>query len=133
MEVEVTYRQVKKFRQNVRQYLAAKNERTKFNYALTKMLDRTESVQNDINDKEQEIRIDLASVDKENILLIDKDTNAYRYTKENARKLQTKLRELDNEVVKIDCHQVDEAQIPKNLEAVWIEFFVPFVIAEPVE
>lgn len=122
----VTFQQVVNFRNAARQYLGQKQPRTKLNYALEKMLAKTEKIQQEYSDIEQEIRIDLAETDKDGILIITEKGN-YSYKKDSAKLLQKKLRETGNTTVEIDTHTVEP---PKTLESAWYEFFVPFVIED---
>jgi len=125
---KVTNKQVSTFRQNARNYLIANPEQSKLQYALSKMLKKTESIQEKYQEEEQEIRIDLATIDKDGVLVIDEKTNSYRYKKEDAKKLDQKLRELANKEVEIEPYIA--SHLPENLEAIWFEFFVPFVIED---
>lgn len=125
---KVTYAQIVQFRNNSRQYLGSKKvEQSKLHYALTKLIKKTESHFNDFTEQEQEIRIELAKTDKDGTLVLDKENN-YTYTKEEAKKLHKKLRELRDTQVEIEPHIVTD--LPKDLEPIWYEFFVPFVIED---
>lgn len=123
---QVTFQQVVNFRQAARTYLGQKQPRTKLHYALEKMISKTEKIQQEYVDKEQEIRVDLAETDKDGILLITEKGN-YSYKKEKAKELQKTLREIGNSPVSLEVHTVEP---PKTLESAWYEFFVPFVIED---
>lgn len=127
LKVQVTYQQIANFRNHARTFLTQKTERTKLHYALERVLKSTERHHQDFADKEQEIRIDLASTDKDGNLLTDKDTG-YSYTKPNAKELSTKVRALSLTNVEVDGYIATE--LPTKLEPIWYEFFVPFVIED---
>lgn len=131
--MNVTYNQVALFRKNARNFLAQKGlEMSKLCWALNKMLARTETVHQQYKDAEEGIRIDLAEVDKTtSVLLCNGPNNSYSYNKANAKSLTDKLRVLGNTVVEIEPHIASE--LPKNLEPIWYEFFIPFVIAEQAD
>lgn len=127
MESEVTYQQITNFRNNARNYLAQKQDRTKLHYALERMLRSTETHHQAFADLEQEARIDLASVDKDGNLLTDKETG-YSYTKINAKELTKKVREISLTKVKVEPYIAKE--LPLKLEPIWYEVFTPFVIED---
>lgn len=130
--MNVTYNQIALFRKNARNYLGQKgSEMSKLAWALNKMIAATETAHQTYKDAEELIRIDLAESDKTTGVLLVSSANVYSYTKANAKVLTQRLRELGNTMVDITPHIATE--LPKNLEPIWYEFFVPFVIAEPTE
>lgn len=126
--VKVTYTQIRDFRNNSRSYLMSSGtKRSKLHYAIDKMIKRTDKPFNDYVDKEQEIRVELAEVDKDGMLIVDEKGN-YRYKKEGAKQLQSRLRELGRTEVEIEPYYASE--LPKDLNPAFYEFFVPFVIED---
>lgn len=127
--MNVTYRQIIQFRNVARQYLSDKErKRSKLHYALERMVKETLKHNQDYADEETKISIDLASVDKENNLIV-KDGN-FVYTKDNAKKRNDQIRELLNKEVEVEpfiCSEIPE------LESNYWESFVPFVLEERKE
>lgn len=131
-KVKVTLQQIANFRTNARNYLSKQPspDASKLAYALGKMIKATDKIHAGYVDDENEARVELATADSDGNLKQDKETG-YSYTKENATKLQKKLRELGSKEVEVDPYYA--TIIPKKLEPVWLEFFVPFVIREERE
>lgn len=125
--VKVTNLQIENFRSNARNYLGRKSTaRTKLHYALTKMLMKTETAFQRFQEEQQDIRTELAMTDDKKALIID-DKNNYSYTKEDAKKMNDKLRELGKREIEIENYTVEA---PKDLEPIYWEVFVPFVLED---
>lgn len=123
---DVTYRQIIAFQNNARQFLSKKKEKTKLHYALQKMVSRMKCHVDKYYDIEQEIRIDLAEADKDGRLIMQ--GTQFTFSRENTKELLRRVRELKNEKVQIEPYIA--TQVPDDLEAIWYEFFVPFVIED---
>lgn len=126
-KARATYQEITNFRNHAKAYLTQKLDRTKLHYAIERTLKSTETHHQDFADQEQEIRIDLASVDKDGNLLSDKETG-YSYTKANAKELTKQIRTLSKTSVDVEVYIAKE--LPAKLEPIWYECFVPFVIED---
>jgi hypothetical protein len=74
------------------------NEETKVQKKLIKIYDKLKPSLQEYQDKANELRIDNASVDEKDILLLDEKGN-YRFSKQNIKILNKQLQELDNQEV----------------------------------
>jgi hypothetical protein len=72
------------------------NEETKVQKKLIKIYDKLKPSLQEYQDKANELRIDNASVDEKDILLLDEKGN-YRFSKQNIKILNKQLQELDNQ------------------------------------
>ena len=77
------------------------NEETKVQKKLIKIYDKLKPSLQEYQDKANELRIDNASVDEKDILLLDEKGN-YRFSKQNIKILNKQLQELDNQEVKFE-------------------------------
>lgn len=83
---------------NVLQQLIQQEQNTKFEKIFTKVLENLKKYIVEYNDKLEEYRLDYASVDKNNNLLLDEKGN-YTYNKDNFKKLKKQTTELlDKEI-----------------------------------
>jgi hypothetical protein len=74
------------------------NEETKVQKKLIKIYDKLKPSLQEYQDKANELRIDNASVDEKEILVLDEKGN-YRFSKQNIKILNKQLQELDNQEV----------------------------------
>lgn len=74
------------------------NEETKVQKKLIKIYEKIKPSLQEYQDKANELRIDNASVDEKDILLLDEKGN-YRFSKQNIKILNKQLQELDNQEV----------------------------------
>jgi hypothetical protein len=74
------------------------NEETKVQKKLIKIYDKLKPSLQEYQDKANELRIDNASVDEKDILLLDEKGN-YRFSKQNIKILNKQLQELDNQEI----------------------------------
>ena len=77
------------------------NEETKVQKKLIKIYDKLKPSLQEYQDKANELRIDNASVDEKEILVLDEKGN-YRFSKQNIKILNKQLQELDNQEVKFE-------------------------------
>lgn len=77
------------------------NEETKVQKKLIKIYDKLKPSLQEYQDKANELRIDNASVDEKDILLLDEKGN-YRFSKQNIKILNKQLQDLDNQEVKFE-------------------------------
>lgn len=110
----LTYKRVAIFREIGGLFLrnAAQN---KLHYAVKKMIAKTEGLHEEFIDKQTEIKVTNASVDKEKNLIMDKETKEYAYTADNFKKMNSELRLLSNTTVFLHPHFVIDDQLPADL------------------
>lgn len=108
-------------------YINRHPDRSRLHYALEKFIKKTQSKFEDYQDKENEIRVDCA--------LVDKDTKKFVMEEKNlsvdptkAKELQRKIRDLGREEVEIEPHFATE--LPPDLEAMWYQVFNGIIIEE---
>lgn len=85
------------------------NEETKVQKKLIKIYDKLKPSLQEYQDKANELRIDNASVDEKDILLLDEKGN-YRFSKQNIKILNKQLQELDNQEVKFEKISITNPQ-----------------------
>lgn len=72
------------------------NEETKVQKKLIKIYDKLKPSLQEYQDKANDLRVDHASVDERDILILDEKGN-YRFTKQNIKILNKQLQDLDNQ------------------------------------
>jgi hypothetical protein len=77
------------------------NEETKVQKKLIKIYDKLKPSLQEYQDKANELRIDNASVDEKEILVLDEKGN-YRFSKQNIKILNKQLQDLDNQEIKFE-------------------------------
>lgn len=126
-EVEVEYNQSALFRANARNFNTKNKNMSHLSWALIKMLKRTEEANEKYTEEANDIRRELAETNDKGHIIEDKDTG-FRYTKENAKLVDSKLRKLGKKTFMVQPYIVTE--LPADFEPIWLEFFVPFVIPD---
>lgn len=122
MKQTFTIEQVMIFRANAQRYIANK-PRTKYTYALEKMMSKTSFIERELQEFNQDTSVEYASVDdKGNILIIDEKM---QFTKENQKALTAKIRKYMKGEVEVETYTAQE--FPEELGADWEEVFAPFV------
>lgn len=122
MKQKFTIEQVIIFRANVNKYVTGK-PRTKFIYALEKMMAKTSFVEKQLSEFNQDASVEFASVDdKGNILFVN---DRMQFTKENQKSLTAKIRKYMQGEVEVDTYEA--AEFPEDLGADWEEVLLPFV------
>ena len=71
------------------------NEETKVQKKLVKIFEKVKPIVEEYQEKANDLRIDNASVDEKDILLLD-EKGGYRYSKEGAKLLTKQIMDLDN-------------------------------------
>lgn len=129
-KIKVTNEQVVNFRVNAERYIGTKpGVFSKFIYALNKVLKNTKALSDAYNEDVAEAKYDLASKDeKTKTILIDKDTNEFRFTSENRSKLDKDVKKILDKEVEVDCFQSTE--LPDDLTVSQLNVFCPFVVSE---
>jgi len=69
-------------------------QKTKSSAKMAKIVEKLKFHTEDYNEKMEEIRLDLASVDKDGNLVTNEKTGAYVFTKDSQRKFKEKVKEL---------------------------------------
>jgi hypothetical protein len=130
MALKLTYDELILARAVGQQYINKNPERTPLHYALEKFIKKTQRMAEDYADKENDIRVDCALIDKDTkkfVLMDDKKSIAVDPIK--AKEFQKKMRELGREEVTIENPHF-ATSVPDDLEAAWFQQFVGIVIRE---
>lgn len=119
-----TIEQVMIFRANAQKYIQQKaKERTKFTYALEKMIAKTSFVEKRLSEYNQDASVEFASVDdKGNILIVNE---RMQFTKDNQKALTAKIRKYMQGEIEVETYEA--AELPEDLGADWEEVLLPFV------
>lgn len=72
------------------------NEETKIQKKLVKIFDKVKPIVEEYQEKANDLRIDNASVDEKDILLLD-EKGGYKFTKDGLKTLTKQLQDLDNQ------------------------------------
>ena len=126
-KIKITNDELVTFRSAAQTFINRNPDRTKLHYALEKTLKRTLPFFEDYADKENDYRVDAAVIDEKTktfVLLEDKRSMAVDPAK--AKELQKKMRDLGRQTVEFDAHYATD--VPKDLEAMWVQMFVGIVI-----
>lgn len=91
---------------------------SKFSYAMSRIADRitsaTKKTNKEYSRKMRDIAVDLASVDKQGNLIIEKESQSYRFTVENQKKYDEKIDDLmdERDMKKFDIEPYIMAEYP---------------------
>lgn len=110
----VTYKKLARFREIGTLFLRNYHSKTKLHYAIKKIIDQTESIQEGYVDQQDAARIDLAMVDDATKKLLV-ENGEYTYTRENKKMLLQQLRALSNKEIVIGTHIVTMDDVPPDL------------------
>lgn len=125
--MKVTMEQVLLFNNNAEFYKQQHaGKQSPFIYALTKMGNKVKKHVEEFNEDVEAARIELAGKDKDGFLILD--GNAYKFTPENRKKLNDKIKELKSKEVDIEPYIA--TSIPKDLDFSFRQIFTPFVMKE---
>jgi hypothetical protein len=127
-EIEVSVGSCVNFTSTAVQYLANNKFQNKLTYALSRMIKQLKPIIEEFNEELEDVRIELASTDKNGNLIINKDTNNYVFTPDNTKKVKEKIKELREKTVKVKPYIT--TSIPTDLELVWYQHFIPFVLED---
>jgi len=72
------------------------NEETKVQKKLVKIFEKVKPIVDEFQEKANDLRIDHASVDEKDILLLD-EKGGYKFTKDGLKALTKQLQDLDNQ------------------------------------
>jgi hypothetical protein len=72
------------------------NEETKIQKKLVKIFEKVKPIVEEFQEKANDLRIDHASVDEKDILLLD-EKGGYKFTKDGLKALTKQLQDLDNQ------------------------------------
>lgn len=109
-----------------------KQVKTKFTYALEKMISRTNEYEKKYQSFLEDARVDLASEDDKKNLIVN-EKGQFSFTRENHKLLNQKIREKQKELVEIEPYFVDPKHIPEDLNVSLKEMFIGFVIKDEEE
>lgn len=122
--MKTAYRKLVKFSNVGRAYIAEKPEKTKVEYALTKMLNRIQSEAEKYAELQEDILLEHAYEDEKGRVVRD-ERGAYFYTKEGEKAKNKALRDLANqETGEIEPHFV---KIPNGFNESLVEAFTGFI------
>lgn len=131
--IKKSYDEINTFRLAAQQWINKNPERTRFHYALEKLLNRTKVHSEDYADKENDIRVECALLD---------DKKAFTYIEvegpmgpqknlatdpAKAKEQQKRMRELGRTKIEIEQYF---APAPDKLQALWHQHFLGFVLDE---
>lgn len=108
-------------------YINAEKENSKFKYALTKLVKRSDKALEPFFEKRGDILVDCASVDEKGNL-IETESGKYSFTPAKKKEFAAKTKELFPLEVEIEPYFCTE--VPKELDQSMIEEFVGIVIKE---
>ncbi len=126
--MKTTLQDVMIFRTNAERYLNAHKDRTKFTYALEKMISRTNKYDKQVRELSADLAIDHASVDDKGNLIVEKES--YVFTPTKKKEMDTKLRKALEKEVEVEPYQA--VDIPE-LRADWEDVLLPFVTVPKME
>lgn len=109
-------------------YINRNPDRSRLHYALEKFIKKTQSKFEDYQDKENDIRVDCALIDKDTKKFVMEDKNQLAVDPTKAKDLQKRIRDLGRETVDVEPHYATE--IPPHLEAMWYQVFNGIIIKE---
>ena len=108
-------------------YRLAEDNNTKLIHALKRFITENKSHIERYNDELLDKKIDLASVDERQNLIIN--NNQYSYTKENQKRLNLEIKTLNNKEVEVKvCLLIKSEDSPKDLLPAHKELFTGLVI-----
>ena len=126
--MKTTLNDVMVFRANAERYIQGK-ERSKFTYAIEKMLSRTSKIAREVSDIIEDLRVDHASVDdKGNLLVVNGE---YVFTPAKKKEMEKKYRESLAKEVEVEPY--DASDKPTDMRADWEDVLMPFVSVPKLE
>lgn len=127
MAITITNDTLVNTRNGAQLYINRHPDRSRLHYALEKFIKKTQTKFEDYQDRENDIRVDCALIDKDTKKFVMEDKNlAVDPTK--AKDLQKRIRELGRETIEIEPHYATE--VPDGLEAMWYQAFNGIIIKE---
>lgn len=137
MSVKVTYNQINDFRANGRSYIQhIGSKQNPLSYAIQKMLKKTEKHADDYAAEAQDFRAE-ATLVKDGVFVsktvhtANGPVNETEIDPSKLKALNDKMRKLGRTEVEIEPHIA--TALPKDLEQIWVEHFIPFVIEDFIE
>ncbi len=125
--MKTTVEQVLVFNSNAALYLSMhQKKQSPFLYALTKMQTRVKNIVSEFSESTEDARVELAGKDEKGFIIVENDT--YKFTPENRKKLNEKVRELKSKEVDIEPYIA--TSVPEDLDLTFREVFTPFVLKE---
>jgi len=121
-----TYREILIFAQMAAAWLKANPAKTKFAYALNRLLVQVPAIETDAQEALADIDVDHAAIDAQGVVLSEPG-GAYKFTKDDLKLRNTERRAyFDREQFEISPHYVREP--PATLTEFELETFAGFVI-----
>jgi hypothetical protein len=128
MTKKFTIEEVLIFRTNANRHIDGK-PRNKFTYALEKMISRTNFVQKLIEEFNNDLLTEHASVDDRGNIIYQDDKMVFK--PEAKKKIDKVLREKVKDVVEVELYEASE--VPTDLRADWEDILLPFVTLPKLE
>lgn len=125
MQITKTNQEFLIFYNSVKAYLG-NSKKNKLSYVLEKIISSNENIIESYKEEVEDLKIDLASVDDRNNLLIN-DKGNYSYTKEALKSLKKKLKDLDNKKIIVEGLYIKKTDYPKDIEQGWLNLFEEYV------
>jgi hypothetical protein len=144
MAVTVTNEQVLNFRRNQEVYMRGHSAQFRpFLYALSKMYQKTKSIEDDILEREREIEVQYCTKDKDGYAVMDKsivktrglngetreeEVSKLKFSADNLLASGKEKKALLQKTVEIEPHITTD--IPDDFDFNWWRVFSPFVLPE---
>lgn len=130
--MKITYQRIQNFRMAASNYLNMNKgpETKKLNYALQKMISRTNEFEKKIQEDVEDKRIELASEDEHKNVIVE--GGQYKFTKENQKTLTVFLRDVLKREFEVEPYMVKDIG-PVALTFPQIETFTGFILEEQNE
>lgn len=125
--MKTTIEKLFQFRRVAQAIYSKEKERTKFTYALKKVLDKTECHEKSAIDATEDAKVELALTDARGVFERD-EKGEFKYTRENLSKLAKKNREILAREIEVEVHLCKE--IPEGLSLNVQDALAGFVIEE---
>lgn len=132
-KITLTNEEVALKRQVAQNWINQNPERSRFHFALEKFLQRTKRIVEDFGDAESDIRAETALQENGKFVYMDvgtpmKPEKMLVVDPAKAKDLQKRLRENGRKEVSFEGYYCPKSDIPKDLEAAWMQHFVGLVI-----
>jgi hypothetical protein len=92
------------------------DKKTKVDLAVKRQVDKLKSLHESYIDRQQDLKDEHASIDKETKVVLRDEKGNNRYEKSQLKELRKKLRDLDNETQSVDGTFVPESDLPTSLD-----------------
>lgn len=126
LNMQKTYQEILTFSQTARFWCNTNEKQSKFKYALERMLQRSKKALEPYFDKQADLNVKFAAVDKDGVILTN-DKDDFQYKKDDLQKRNEALRALVKEAIEIEPYIATEPP-PKPLSVEEEDAFMDFVL-----